>query len=737
MKQIIQNYKTGKVSLEDVPVPQCGRKSILVRNCHSLISIGTEKATIELGKKSLLGKARARPDLVKRVIEKAKNEGILKTFSEAMGRLDTPTPLGYSAAGVVVEVGIEAHGFAPGDRVACIGQGFASHADYISVPVNLAVKLPETVSTELAAFSMLGCIALHGIRTANLTFGSSVAVIGLGLLGQLTVQLLKAYGCTVFAFDINAEKTGLAEKNGATFANHDAESFENKVAAHTKDEGVDAVIITAATQSSEPVDFAIKLSRQKGKIVIVGVADIHPNRNELWLKEIELVVSKAAGPGSLMESYEKDGVDYPIELARWSENRNLQEFIRLIDCKLIDLSSLITQKYPIAEAEKVYDAFLENKINNPIGMLFEYPNSPDIERRLTLKASAKKNKTNINVSVVGAGLYGKAIFLPALQKMKNVSLNTLVTSSGVSANHNAKRFGFSACATDINVVFSGSETDALIALTPHSQHANLIIKAIENNKSLLIEKPLCIDQTELNKISDAYHHAAEKPLIMIGHNRRYSPHSVRMQAWLKNRVNPAVMSFRINAGKIPAEHWVHADREGRSRIVGEMTHFIDLMLYLLDEKPISVFAFRVAGDDKSIINNDNLVATIQFDRGSVASLVYASEGNRSFNREYLEIFFDEKIITSTDFRVSELMSGKKSEKFKTSGQALGHSEEINTFINYASGEKNNYSVENEFITMQTAFAIENALASKSAQSPERQRVESIDEEKNRSGQQSL
>src|SRR3990167_2779557 len=280
MKQIVQNYKTGKVTLEEVPVPLCGRKSILVKNCHSLISIGTEKATIELGKKSLLGKARARPDLVKRVIEKAKNEGILKTFSDAMGRLDTPTPLGYSAAGIVVEAGIEAHEFAPGDRVACIGQGFASHADYISVPINLAVKISDDVSTEFAAFGMLGCIAMHGIRSANLTFGSSVAVLGLGLLGQLTVQMLKAYGCEVFAYDVNAEKIALAKKSGAVFSDHDASVFEDKVFARTKGAGVYAVIITAATQSSEPVDFAIKLARQKGKIVVVGVADIHPNRNE-------------------------------------------------------------------------------------------------------------------------------------------------------------------------------------------------------------------------------------------------------------------------------------------------------------------------------------------------------------------------------------------------------------------------------------------------------------------------
>ncbi len=706
MKQVIQNYKTGKVSLEEVPVPKCGRKSILVKNCHSLISIGTEKATIELGKKSLLGKAKARPDLVKRFIEKAKNEGLLKTVQEAMGRLDTPTPLGYSAAGIVVEAGIEAHDFAPGDRVACIGQGFASHADYISVPINLAVKIPDTVSTESAAFGMLGCIALHGIRSAHLTFGSTVAVIGLGLLGQLSIQLLKAYGCSVFAFDVNAQKSELAIKQGAEFAHHDAPLFQQAVNAATHNQGVDAVIITAATNSSEPVDFAVQLSRKKGTIVVVGVADIHPNRNELWLKEVELIVSKAAGPGSLIESYEKDGIDYPLDIARWTENRNLQEFIRLIEKKLIDVSSLITEKYLIENAENVYDAFLNNQLNNPIGLLFEYPHTTFIERKLSM-SSTRKARDTINVSVIGAGLYGKAVFLPALKKMDGVTLHTLVTSSGISAQHNAKRFGFESCATDINEAFNHS--DALIALTPHSQHADLILKSIQFKKSLFIEKPLCIHQDELSEIMSAYHAQTEKPVLMVGHNRRFSPHANKMHTWLAHRVNPAVLSYRVNAGKVPHDHWVHSDREGRSRIVGEMTHFIDLMQYVLNEKPISVFTQRVSGDDQSIINNDNLIATIHFNRGSIASLIYTAAGNRSLNREYLEIFFDEKAILSTDFRISQLIAGKQSEKFKTSKQEMGYQEEIHTFINRVLGKSDTISLEDTFISMQTAFAMEESL----------------------------
>lgn len=717
MHQIIQNYKTGKVTLENVPVPKCGRKSILVRNCHSLISIGTEKSTIELGKKSLLGKARARPDLVKRAIEKAKNEGLRKTITEAMGRLDTPTPLGYSAAGIVVEVGIEAHGFAPGDRVACIGQGFASHADYISVPVNLTVKIPDEVSTESAAFGMLGCIALHGIRSADLTFGSNVAVIGLGLLGQLSVQLLKAYGSRVFAYDLNAEKARQALVHGAEFSHHDANLFEEMIFSATQNQGVDAVIITAATQSNEPVDFAIKLSRQKGKIVVVGVADIHPNRNELWLKELELIVSKAAGPGSLDDDYEKDGIDYPIELARWTQNRNLQEFIRLLSKNLIDVSGLITQKFPIDVAEKVYDDFLNNKLVNPIGLLFEYSNTNPIERKIMLNTTQLNEKNGrevgapatTSISIIGAGLYGKAVFLPTLQKIKNVRLNTLVTSSGMSAQHNAKRFGFASCSTDLNDVFNDQSTHAIVALTPHSQHANLVLKAIELKKSLLIEKPLCVHQHELDEIIAAYQTAKEKPILMVGHNRRFSPHANKIKAWLSSRVNPAILSYRVNAGNIPAEHWVHSDREGRSRIVGEMTHFIDLMLYLLNEKPISVFAKRIAGDDQSVVNNDNVVITIQFSKGSVGALIYSASGNRAFNREYLEIFFDEKTIVSTDFRKTELIAAK-SEKYKTSKQEIGYSEEITSFVDAVARRKAAVLFEDVVISMQTVFAIEESLA---------------------------
>ena len=370
MKQVVQSYKTGDVSLRDVPVPQCGSKRILVRNSCSLISLGTERSTIELGRKSLMGKAASRPDLVRRAWDKAKKEGFLKTWQEAMGRLDTPTPLGYSSAGVIEQCGIAATEFSPGDRVACIGQGFASHAEFVSIPVNLACRIPEGVTEQEASFGMLGIIALHGIRSANLTFGSRVVVMGLGLLGLLTIQMLRAYGCEVIALDPSADKIELAKRYGFDHVTTETDSLARLSDTRTNGFGADAVIITAASKDRGPVDLAIQLCRPKGRIVVVGTADIHPDRNELWLKEIDLVVSKAAGPGSLDPLYELEGIDLPIGEVRWTQKRNLQEFLRLLADKKVDVQPLITHRFNITEAEDVYSQFIAGKLIQPIGVLF-------------------------------------------------------------------------------------------------------------------------------------------------------------------------------------------------------------------------------------------------------------------------------------------------------------------------------------------------------------------------------
>jgi len=712
MKQVVQSYKTGDVTLEEVPVPHCSSKNILVKNHYSLVSIGTERSTIELGKKSLVGKAKARPDLLKQAIEKAKKEGFIKTFQEAMGRLDVPTPLGYSCAGEIIECGHAAHEFSPGDRVACVGQGFASHAEYVSIPVNLACKLPENVSDEAAAFGMLGIIAMHGIRKANLTLGSVVVVSGLGLLGLLSVQMLKAYGCYVIAMDLVKEKVDLAKQLGADFATTNPDDLLNHALSVTNGNGADATVLTLATKSQEPIDLSINLTRSCGKIVVVGTADIHPDRNELWQKEIEIVVSKAAGPGSLDPLYEKEGIDIPIDCARWTQKRNLEEFIRLISQNLIDIQPLITHRFKIEQAEATYQDILSGKIPSVIGVLFEYDKQHKSQASIlpvVSKKALKKGK-NLHVNVIGAGLFGKALLIPALTKTKGIQLNTLVTSTGVNAAHSAKKFGFKACSTDLNAAFEDEKADAIMGLAPHSMHAELVKSAIIHQKPLFLEKPLCINEEELAELIEVAQKAPTLPLIMIGHNRRFSPHAIQMKKWLANHSNPLVLLMRLNTGFVPPDHWVHSDAQGRSRIVGEMSHFIDLIQYLVDAKPETVYAQRISGNDTTAINNDNVSVSLKFQDGSIATLIYTALGYKGYSRERTEIFFDGKTICSTDFKKTELHA-QKNKVFKTSGQEMGYKEELHDFFHCLRNETlTAVSFEDMVLTIRIIFAIEKSLA---------------------------
>ena len=719
MKQVVQSYKTGEVTLRDVPVPQCGSKRILVRNRHSLISLGTERSTIELGRKSLLGKAASRPDLVRRAWDKAKKEGLLKTWQEAMGRLDTPTPLGYSSAGIIEQCGIAATEFSPGDRVACIGQGFASHAEFVSIPVNLACRIPEGVSDDEASFGMLGIIALHGIRSAKLSFGSKVVVLGLGLLGLLTIQMLRAYGCEVIALDPAQDKTAVANRLGFKHVTNQAEDLTRLCDVQTAGYGADAVIITAASKDRSLVDQSIQLCRSKGRIVIVGTADIHPDRNELWLKEIELVVSRAAGPGSLDPLYELEGVDLPIGEVRWTQKRNLQEFLRLIADKKVDVASLITQRYDIDQAESVYAQFVAGQLVQPIGVLLTYPNTGHIDRSLpmpNMRASAAGANT-VQIGVIGAGLFGKALLLPALKSLPNVALHTLATGSGASVEHSARKFGFANQTTDAATVWGDNKIHAVVGLTPHSQHATLVQTAIQTNKALFLEKPICTTEEDLGELRQTAAAAQSLPVIFVGHNRRYSPHTLQMQKWLAGRQGPLVLQMRVNTGFVPGSHWVHSDDEGRSRIVGEVSHFIDLIQCLVDAPIVRVSAERISGDNRSAVNNDNVAMSFKLADGSVGTLIYAASGDKAYSREMTEIFFDGKTISSKDFRISELHAGGKAVTFKTSSQEMGYTQELEKFVACIQGDLSSAPhLDQSFSTMAVIFAIERALATASVQS---------------------
>jgi predicted dehydrogenase len=678
MKQVIQNYKTGDLALAEVPIPAASSNKVLIKNQASLISIGTEKAIIELGQKSLIGKAKARPDLVKRVIEKAKREGILKTFHEAMGRLDEPKALGYSSAGVVVEAGKNVNSFSPGDRVAAMGAGYAGHAEYVSVPENLSARIPDNVSYEEASFGTLGGIALHGIRQTKVTFGERIAVIGLGLIGQLAVQILKSYGAVVYGMDVDPNKVRLAKELGADDAFASADALKEGIERATGGVGVDAVLITASTTSDEPVNTAVDIARYAGKVVIVGVADIHPNRNEVWAKEVEITVSKAGGPGLFDNFYENQGIDYPIGYVRWTEKRNLEEFLRLVSEGKVKLAPLISHRFSIMDAEQVYADMLKGEGGPYVGVILEYPeHDADIASGRTVENPDSRKRTDkVSVGVIGAGIFGKALFLPALRKLSGVRLHTLSTSSSANVYHTGKKYGFENLTTDYQEVLLNQEINTVMILTPHRLHARMVIDALKAGKNVFVEKPLAVSEEELREVEKTYENLAEKPVLMVGYNRRHSPLAKKLKDFFAGRKDPMVVHYRANVGYVPPEHWVHSPEEGGSRIVGESGHFIDFMQYLTGASPVRVYAERISGNNKTALNSDNVAVTIKFSDGSVGNMLYTASGDRAYSREHVEVYAEGKTGVLTDFKELELYAKGKKNIEKSWNQELGHQEEL-------------------------------------------------------------
>jgi predicted dehydrogenase/NADPH:quinone reductase-like Zn-dependent oxidoreductase len=699
MKQIIQNYRSGKLELAEVPLLACSSNTILVKNVASLVSIGTERSVIELGQKSLLGKAKQRPDLVRRFMDKAKKEGLLHTFQEALNRLDSPTPLGYSSAGVVIEVGENIHRFSPGDRVSCIGAGYASHAEYIAVPENLCCKIPDNLTYEEASFGMLGIIALHGIRCAKLTFGSTVAVIGLGLLGLLTVQILRAYGCRVMGTDIDPTKLELGKKAGADIIS-ESSRLKDQSELFSNGSGVDAVILTVATKSDEPMNAAVDIARSGGRVVLVGVADIHPQRNEMWHKEVELIVSKGGGAGTLDPFYENKGIDYPIGYVRWTENRNLEEFLRLIAEGDVDVKPLVSHRFKIEDAEKVYGKIINNLDGPYIGVVLEYPDKgPDInkdsffERAVSLRPKGeienRNEQTITTVGVIGAGLFGKAVLMPILKNIRGVRLKTLATSSSPSAHHMGKKGGFERCTTDYHEILEDNDVSAVIILTPHGLHANMVCEALKAGKHVFVEKPLCINLEQLKDVTGTYMASkANNGLILtVGYNRRFSLHSEKIREYFERRQDPMIINYRVNPGYVPPDHWVHSEEEGGSRVIGEMCHFVDLMQFLTGSNPVRVYGERVSGNNRTSVNSDNVAITIKFADGSVGNLVYSASGDRAFTREQFEIFCEGSAVVMSDFKQSLFYKAGKKRRFKTANQNMGYKEELEHYFKVVNGNQ--------------------------------------------------
>lgn len=686
MKQVIQSYKTGVIELSDMPAPLCKPGGVLVRNVNSLISIGTEKSMIDIARKNLLAKAQARPDLVKRFIDKAKKEGLLNVYKEAMNRLDEPVALGYSSSGVVLDVGQGTAEFAKGDRVACSGAGFASHADIVWVPENLCVKLPENVSFEEGAFVMLGGIAMQGIRLAELTFGESVAVVGLGLLGMLTVQILSAYGCKVIGIDIDARKAALAKEFGASagFVSG-VDDVKAGVENLTKGFGSGAVIITASSKDNTPLQMAEDISRKKGRIILVGVADIQLTRKNFWDKELVFSVSKAAGPGSIEPIYEQRNYDYPLEYVRWTEKRNLEEFVSLLSAKRVRIERLITHRFNITDALKAYEMITSGR-ERCVGVLLEYAGKEAAVEpeagKVVFAGTHPNGVAGAVLGLIGGGMFTKNIILPALRGVKNVVFKGVATTTGITSAHIAKKYGFEYCTSNYQDVLKDDKINNVIVTTRHNLHSRMVIEGLKAGKNVFVEKPLCVNESELADICDALKSPeASGRKLMVGFNRRYSRLAREAKEFFGSKSIPLVMNYRVNAGYIPTDHWTQDAAFGGDRIIGEVCHFIDFLQYMSNSYPISIFANSISGDTGKYLKSDNLCLQIKFSDGSVGSIVYAACGSKMFSRERVEIFCEESVMVIEDFKTALIIKSGRQKTIKRMSQDMGYFDELEYFFN--------------------------------------------------------
>ncbi|MCL4503944.1 MAG: Gfo/Idh/MocA family oxidoreductase [Deltaproteobacteria bacterium] len=702
MKQIIQSYKNGKISLSDVPEPVCKAGGVLVQTKASLISPGTEKLMIEMGQKSLLGKARARPDLVRQAWAKAQKEGFVSVFKEAMNRLDEPLPLGYSAAGVVMEVGAGVQDFRPGDRVAAAGAGFASHAEVVWVPENLCVPIPEGVGFEEAAFVMLGGIALHGVRQAALTLGETGVVIGLGLLGLLSVQFLAAQGCRVIGVDLDRQKCDLAREVGADLALVPGQDDAAEAVANlTRGRGADAVLITAASSDPRPVRLAEELGRERARLVLVGVAELSLTRKAFWEKELLFTVSKAAGPGSLEPLYEAKGFDYPISLVRWTERRNLAAFLDLVARGRVQLEKLITHRFPIDQALEAYELILKNR-EPYIGVLLNYPQSARDGREAPsppprpspLKGEGVNKSTSPHkvwlrpadspsqpakpqaIGLIGGGMFTKNILLPALKKVPELHLAGAATTTGVTAQHLAKKFGFAYATTDYREILQDQAIGSVIITTRHNSHASLVLEALAAGKHVFVEKPLCLSVEELEEISAAFDGSR---LLMVGFNRRFAPLAQQVKAMVAGRTTPLMMTYRVNAGYIPADHWVHDPEAGGGRLLGEVCHFIDFLHYMSGSEASAVRVANIAGAAGKYRPDDNLSITLTFKDGSVGAILYTAKGPKAFSRERFEVFCEDSAAVIEDFRQAQIIQSGRRRKISKFSMDMGYQAELEFF----------------------------------------------------------
>lgn len=659
MKQVLQNLRNGQITIDEIPAPAVTPYTALVQNAFSLVSAGTERMIVEFGEKNLAGKALSRPDLVRQVLNKTAREGVIPTIQSVFNRLDQPMTMGYSCAGTLLEVGEHVRGFQPGDRVACAGAGHAVHADIVTVPQNLLVKLPESVSFQAAAFTTLGTVAMHGFRLAKPQFGEKVAVIGLGLLGLLAAQIARAAGCQVFGLEPNPSRLALAK--GLGFEACTPEQAEETACQFTSGMGMDIVLISADTSSSEPVNQAAAIARDRGRVIAVGAVGMDITRKPFYEKEILFRVSRSYGPGRYDFDYEEMGKDYPAGYVRWTEQRNMQAFIDLLAAKAVIIDPLISHTFQIEEANRAYELILGKRDEPFLGVLLEYPQRPvsELTSRKVSFISDRKQENPVNkvvAGVLGAGIYAQGHFLPILSKAENTILHTVVSGSGVSASRAAKKYPFSYASSDENDVFQSTEINTAVVLTQHNHHVRQVLIALENGKNVYCEKPLALNMPDLQAVFDRLQE--NSPYLTVGFNRRFAPLALKMKEFLRSTSGPKMVTYRINAGPLPANHWLNDPQRGGGRLLGEGVHFIDFITFLVGKCPVSLDVKPLPGQDNTPAESFSL--RLNYPDGSIGIVNYLSNGDRSFPKEYCEVFTGGRIAIMDDFqKLTLVQNGKK------------------------------------------------------------------------------
>lgn len=747
MKQILQSYRDGRLWLEEVPAPGCPERGVLVQTSRSVISAGTERMLVELARKSLLGKAMERPDLVRKVLNKARTEGVLSTVEKVFAKLDAPVPLGYSCVGRVLEIGAAISGIVPGERVACAGAGIANHAEINAVPLNLCASVPDAVSDDDAAFTTIGAIALQGVRQAEPKLGETVCVIGLGLIGLLSVQIAKAAGCRVVGFDPSAIRCKRAAKLGADAVCHSPVELRESVKRFSSGRGADSAIIAAATVSNAPVLTAIDVCRLRGVIVVVGAVKTDIPRDEAYSKELDVRFSMSYGPGRYDPVYEQGGQDYPYAYVRWTEQRNMDAFLQLVAERKVTPSALLSHRFVFDDAVAAYELLRKGQgartppaegrptaegngltsgckpglsarrspddvhpaeDGDVLAIVLDYPrgDEPPVKpERKVVRHVTPVSLDKVGISFIGAGSFASGVLLPVFRKQSDVALRQVCTTRGMTAEQAAKRFGFAVSTTDVNEILNDKSTDAVVIATRHSTHAGLVCRCLEADKHVFVEKPLCVNMSEFEEISKV--HKGKARLLHVGYNRRFSKHTIAVRDYFEDTAAPLTVLYRIQAGSLPADSWVTNPDEGGDRIVGEMCHFLDLCGCFCSEHAKNIYAVSTAVKS----NDRSISATINYVNGAVAVVQYIVDGTTELPKEYVEVSGGGRTAVIDNFVKTQFYGDKRK---SVSGSDKGIATEIEAFVrSLKGGERPSIAWEAIAQSMRVTFAVRESARTQS------------------------